>query len=109
MKQRRTFTAQQRLEIVLEGLRDGSSVSEVCRRHQLSPTVYYRWRDQLFAHADRLFSKTDPGVGERDAAHEQEVTRLQAVIAELTAENLALKKTLGPSRTRPGFPPSFGR
>ncbi len=41
-KERRTFTPPQRLEIVLEGLQDGASVSEVCRRHQVSPTVYYR-------------------------------------------------------------------
>ena len=32
-KERRTFTPQQRLEIVLEGLQDGASVSQVCRRH----------------------------------------------------------------------------
>jgi len=108
MKERRTFTAQQRLKVVLEGLQ-GSNVSEVCRRHQISPTVYYRWRDQLFAHADRVFSKQDPGAGERQAAHEGEVARLQAVISEITAENLELKKTLGPSRTRPGFPSSSGR
>ena len=38
-QQRRTFTPQQRLEIVLEGLQDEASVSEVCRRHQVSPTL----------------------------------------------------------------------
>lgn len=108
MKQRRTFTAQQRLEIVLEGLQEGS-VAEVCRRHQVSPTVFYRWRDQLFANAERVFSKRDPGVLDRAAAHDAEVARLQQVITELTTENLELKKTLGPSRTRPGFPGNSGR
>jgi transposase-like protein len=108
MKERRTYTAQQRLKIVLEGLQ-GENVSEVCRRHQISPTMYYRWRDLLFANADRVFTKQDPGVGERREAQAQEVTRLQGVIAEITAENLELKKTLGPSRIRLGSPPSSGR
>jgi transposase-like protein len=108
MKERRTFTAQQRLKIVLEGLQ-GENVSEVCRRHQISPTVYYRWRDLLWANAERVFSKQDPGAADRQEAHAGEVSRLQGVIAEITAENLELKKTLGPSRTRPGFPPSSGR
>ena len=60
-KERRTFTPQQRLEIVLDGLQDGASVSEVCRRHQVSPTLYYRWRDLLFANADRILTRRDPG------------------------------------------------
>ena len=108
MKERRAFTAQQRLKIVLEGLA-GESVSEVCRRHQISPTLYYRWRDQLYANAERVFSKQDPGAGERQAAHASDVTRLQGVIAEITAENLELKKTLGPSRTASGSRSSSGR
>ncbi|MCH7779009.1 MAG: transposase [Gemmatimonadetes bacterium] len=108
-KERRTFTPQQRLEIVLEGLQDGASVSEVCRRHQVSPTVYYRWRDLLFANADRIFTRRDPGPTDHEAAYEVEAGRLKSVIAEITAENLELKKTVGPSRTPLGFRRSSGR
>lgn len=109
MKNRRSFTAQQRLQIVLEGLQKDASVSEVCRRHGLSPTVYYRWRDLLFANADRVFTKVDHATADRHGEHEVETARLKSVIAEITAENLELKKTPGLSRTRPGFPPNFGR
>ena len=108
-KERRTFTPQQRLEIVLEGLQDGASVSEVCRRHQVSPTVYYRWRDLLFANVDRIFTRRDPGPTDHEAAYEVEAGRLKSVIAEITAENLELKKTVGPSRTPLGFRRSSGR
>ena len=38
----RTFTAQQKLEIVLAGLRGDVSVKEVCRQHEIAETLYYR-------------------------------------------------------------------
>src|SRR3954452_14214644 len=43
----RSWTAQQKLEIVLAGLRGDRSVREVCREHAISETLYYGWRDQL--------------------------------------------------------------
>jgi transposase len=55
MKNRRKFTARQRVQIVLEGLQADTSVAEVCQRHQISTTLYYRWRDQLFENAERVF------------------------------------------------------
>ena len=112
MKQRRprrTFTAQARIEIVLEGLQDGASISEVCRRHQISPTLFYRWRDLLRTNAERVFVKRDPGPGAAQAAHEAETARLKSVIAELTAENLELKKTRGSWGIPPGSRWSSGR
>jgi hypothetical protein len=41
----RMFTAQQKLEIVLGGLRGDRSVREVCREHAISETLFYGWRD----------------------------------------------------------------
>src|SRR3972149_9981332 len=43
----RSWTAQQKREIVLAGLRGDRSVREVCREHAISETLYYGWRDQL--------------------------------------------------------------
>ena len=40
----RRFTAEQKLEILREAAQPGVTVSEVCRRHGLSPSVLYRWR-----------------------------------------------------------------
>lgn len=40
----RRFTAEQKLEILREADQPGVSVSEVCRRHGLAPSVFYRWR-----------------------------------------------------------------
>jgi transposase len=108
-KARRTLTGQQRLELVLEGLKGETAISELCRREGISATIWYRWRDRLFANVDRVFVKEDPGVADAQAAHEAEATRLRAVIAEITEENLALKKTLMPSKRPGGSPRSSGR
>ncbi len=108
MKKRRSFTGRQRLDIVLEGLQSDASVAEVCRRHEISTTLYYHWRDQLYTHADRLFGKEN---GRREHELEEikaEARHLKVVVAEITADNLNLKKTPGGSRTALHFPRSFG-
>lgn len=43
----RTWSAQQKIEIVLAGLRGDRSVKEVCREHEIAETLYYSWRDKL--------------------------------------------------------------
>jgi transposase-like protein len=43
----RTWTAKQKIEIVLAGLRGDRSVKEVCREHAISETLYYGWREKL--------------------------------------------------------------
>jgi transposase len=91
-EKKRKFTARQRLEIVLDGLRGEQSVAEICRKHQISPTLYYHWRDRLFENADRLFEPARRAESRQVVELEAEAERLKAVIAEITAENLELKK-----------------
>jgi len=43
----RTFTVQQKLEIVLAGLRGDVAVKELCRTHEIAETLYYSWREKL--------------------------------------------------------------
>jgi transposase-like protein len=43
----RSWTAKQKIEIVLAGLRGDRSVREVCREHAISETLYYGWREKL--------------------------------------------------------------
>ena len=43
----RTFTPEQKLEIVLAGLRGDRSVRDVCREYEIAETLYYQWRDRL--------------------------------------------------------------
>lgn len=83
---RREWDPKKKAMIVLQGLR-GKSVSDLCNEHQISQSQYYQWRDQLLAHADRIFS-TDPE--KKQFRLERENARLKHMIGELTIE---LKKT----------------
>ena len=90
---RRRWTAAEKLRIVLAGMQPGVEVSELCRREGINPTQYYGWKKQLLSSATKVFDAND---GKRSAAEERkdaELQRLKNVIAEITAENLELKKT----------------
>jgi transposase len=91
---RRKWTAADKLRIVLAGMQTNVEVSELCRREGINPTQYYGWKKQLLASAAKVFNGHD---GKRSAAEERkeaELQRLKNVIAEITAENLELKKGL---------------
>ena len=44
----RKFTAKQKVEIVLAGMKGDRSVRDVCREHEISDALYYQWRDKLY-------------------------------------------------------------
>ncbi len=43
----RKWSSEEKMAIVLEGLKGEKSVAEICREHQISQTLYYRWRDRF--------------------------------------------------------------
>lgn len=58
-REKRHFTAEQKLEIVLAGIKSGR-VSEVCRQHEISSTLFYQWRDKLMEGGlERLAGKAE--------------------------------------------------
>ena len=90
---RRKWSAAEKLRIVLAGMQPNVEVSDLCRREGINPTQYYGWKKQLLSSATKIF---DAQEGKRNAAAERkdaELQRLKNVIAEITAENLELKKT----------------
>lgn len=56
-RERRHFTAQQKVAIVKRHLVDGVSVSDLCDQHQILPTQFYQWQKQLFEGAAAAFKK----------------------------------------------------
>jgi transposase len=92
--QRRKWSAADKLRIVLAGMQPNVEVSDLCRREGIHPTQYYGWKKQLLSSATKVFDAQD---GKRSAAEdrkEAELRRKNEVIAEITAENLELKKGL---------------
>ena len=82
---RRKFSADEKIRIVLEGLRGEISISELCRRESIAANVYYRWsKDFLEAGKNGLTKDTL-----RDASSDE--------VKRLKSENEDLKKALAES------------
>ena len=93
---RRKFSAEEKIRIVLDGLRGEMSVAELCRREGIAANLYYRWsKDFLEAGKSRLSGDTV-----REATSDEvkglraENSELKEVVAEITLRNRALKKSL---------------
>jgi len=93
-KKRRKWTANEKLRIVLTCLQPGVEVSEVCRREGINPTMFYNWKKRLMASASQVFEEKPKKRDLEREGRDREMSRLKDVIAEITAENLDLKKTL---------------
>ena len=92
---RRKRTPARKLELVLETLQSDRQLAEICRREGLSPHLVYLWRKQLLGSAEAVFGpKPRGGVDPRAEKLAADNARMKSVIAEITAENLELKKTL---------------
>ena len=93
---RRRFSAEEKVRIVLEGLRGEESVAELCRREGLAPNLYYRWsKEFLEAGKKRLLGDTTrEATAPEVQGLRQENTRLKQVLAETVLENRLLKKSL---------------
>jgi transposase len=94
-RKRRRWTASEKLRLVLAGLDGSVEISELCRREGINPTQYYGWKKQLLGSAARVFAE---GRESKPTAQQQrlesDLRRAKDVIAEITAENLDLKKGL---------------
>jgi len=90
---RKRWSAAEKLRIVLEGMEPGVEVSDLCRREGLNPTLYYQWKRTLLGAAERIFEKKQSQPTAREQRLSSDLSRAKDVIAEITAENLDLKKT----------------
>jgi transposase len=93
-RKRKRWPAEEKLRIVLAGIQGDIEVSELCRREGINPTQYYGWRKQLLRSASQVFSNGSEKPNVKEQRLERELSRAKDVIAEITAENLELKKGL---------------
>lgn len=93
---RRKFTAEEKIRIVLEGLKGEASIAELCRREGIVSNLYYRWsKDFLEAGKKRLQGDTvrEATSGEVVSLREEN-GQLKQLVAELSLKNRLLKKSL---------------
>jgi len=95
-KTRRRFSAEEKIRIVLEGLRGEESIAALCRREGLNPNLYYRWsKEFLEAGKKRLLGDTTREATSSEVTGlRDENARLKQVLAEMVLENRLLKKSV---------------
>jgi transposase len=101
---RRRYTAQQKVAILKEHLVEKVPVSQVCDKHGINPTVFYRWQKEFFENGAAAFEGRATRADGRARQLEERVEKLTVklarkdeVIAELMEETLRVKRSLGES------------
>jgi transposase len=97
-KTRRHFAPEEKIRIVLEGLRGEEPIAALCRREGIAESLYYNWsKEFLEAGKKRLAGDTARQATTDEVKHLREEARdLKELVAELSLENRLLKKsTLG--------------
>ena len=92
---RRKFSAEEKIRIVLEGLRGEESIAELCRREEISSNLYYKWsKEFLDAGRRRLMGDTKREATSPEVKSlRQENRELKEIVADLSLDNRKLKKT----------------
>lgn len=93
---RRTFGAEEKIRIVLAGLRGEDSIAELCRREGLHQNLYYRWsKEFLEARKKRLAGDTEREASSGEVSVlRKESAQLKEALAETMLENRLLKKSV---------------
>jgi transposase len=98
-KQRKHYSAEEKVIILRQHLIERVPVSELCDRQGLRPTVFYRWQKEFFENGAAAFqqkARPDHSAEQRRIAHlERKIQIKDEVLAELMAEHVALKKEFG--------------
>ena len=93
---RKHYSGEEKIRIVLAGLRGEDSIAEHCRREGIAQSLYYSWSKEFLEAGKRRLAgdtarqATSPEVKELRA----ETTALKEVVADLTLENRLLKKSV---------------
>jgi transposase len=93
---RKHHSSEEKIRIVLEGLRGEESIAELCRREGIATSLYYNWSKEFLEAGKRRLAgdtarqATSPEVKELRA----EAAALKEVVADLTLENRLLKKSM---------------
>lgn len=103
MTARRHFSPPEKVQIVRLHLLEHKPISEICDQYQLNPNLFYRWQKELFDHGTAAFERAENGSTDRTAQKLQKenaqlrnkLASKDEVIAEIMAEQVRLKKTLG--------------
>jgi transposase len=85
------WSPEEKLRIVLAGIRGERSIAQICRDHKISEAIFYKWRDKFMEAAKEAFK---PRMSKSsDRVLRARIAELERMIGKLTMENEILKKT----------------
>lgn len=95
-KTRRKYSSEEKIRIVLEGMRSEYTVAELCRREGIVQNLYYKWtKEFLEAGKERLTGNTKRQAGSKEVKNlRTENGHLKQLVAELALQHRLLKKSL---------------
>jgi len=93
---RKKYNSEEKIRIVLEGLRGEESIATICRREGINTNLYYKWsKDFMEAGKKRLSGDTKREATSSEVTElKQENEQLKQLVAELSLKNRVLKKSL---------------
>ena len=95
-KARKKYSSEEKIRIVLDGLRGEESIAALCRREGINPNLYYKWsKEFLEAGKRRLAGDTKRQATSSEVTGlRQENRQLKELVADLSLKNVVLKKSL---------------
>jgi len=93
---RRHFSAEDKIRIVLDGLRGDDSIAELCRREGIAQSLYYVWSKEFLEAGKRRLAGDTARAATTDEVKDlrREASALKECVADLTLENRLLKKSM---------------
>lgn len=93
---RKKYSAEEKIRIVIEGLRGDESIAELCRREGIAQSMYYKWSKEFMeAGKQRLAGNTKRQADSSEVKElRKENGQLKELVAEIALKNKVLKKSL---------------
>lgn len=99
MEKRKRYNPQEKVKILLESFNKETTVTDICKKYNLHPNLYYQWKKELFENADSLFS--DKRLKNKEKKELEKIKKLEEklqfkdqLISEIVEENMIYKKKL---------------
>lgn len=89
-QKRRKFSAEFKLDTVIEGLRGQKSIAQICRERDITEPLYYQWKQRFEGQALQIFEDQRQHSASDDK--DQRIAELERMVGRLTMENEILKK-----------------
>ena len=90
-KKRRQYSAEFKLDTVMEGIRGEKPIAQICRERNISDSLYYKWRDLFKDHAPEIFVRQDQK-DQMVSEQEARIADLERMVGRLTMELEVAKK-----------------